>query len=148
VAENDISLPEHWPIQVHIPIAWGEMDSFAHVNNTIYLRWFETARIAYFDAIRIMDGMQQERVGPILATTSIQFRIPLTYPDTVTAMASVHHIGRTSFAMAYQVTSAAHDNAIAASGDGVIVMYNYDLGSKVPVNDTLRERISALQNGT
>ena len=38
---NDIN----WPIQTEIPIQWGDMDAFSHVNNVIYIRWFETARI-------------------------------------------------------------------------------------------------------
>ena len=39
------------PVSVQIPVAWGDMDAFGHVNNTVYLRWFETARIAFFRAV-------------------------------------------------------------------------------------------------
>ena len=37
-----------WPVSVELPVQWGEMDDFGHVNNAVFLRWFESARIAYF----------------------------------------------------------------------------------------------------
>lgn len=40
-------------ISIEIPVAWGDMDAFAHVNNTVYLRWFESARIAFFEQVQV-----------------------------------------------------------------------------------------------
>ena len=40
-----------FPIIERIPVAWGDMDAFQHVNNVVYLKWFETARIAFFQAV-------------------------------------------------------------------------------------------------
>lgn len=39
-----------FPVRVGIPVAWGEMDAFGHVNNVVYFRYFESARIAFFGA--------------------------------------------------------------------------------------------------
>jgi len=47
----------HWPISLELPVQWGEMDAFQHVNNVAYLRWFESARIAYFEAAGVLEGM-------------------------------------------------------------------------------------------
>ena len=38
-----------FPVCVREPVIWGDMDAFGHVNNIVYLRYFESARIAYFD---------------------------------------------------------------------------------------------------
>ena len=42
-----------WPVRRELPVQWGDMDAFAHVNNTVYLRWFETVRIAYFEELDV-----------------------------------------------------------------------------------------------
>lgn len=130
-------------VTVEIPVAWADMDAFGHVNNTIYFRWFESARIAYFEAIGLNERMRREKKGPILARTSCDFEKPLTFPDTVRASARVVKLGNTSFVMEYRVTSAKHGDA--AKGEGVVVLVDYEKGGKVPLDDELRARIEALE---
>ena len=43
-----------YPVSVTIPVAWGEMDAFGHVNNVIYARWIESARVEYSRRIGLM----------------------------------------------------------------------------------------------
>jgi len=76
------SLLKTFPVVVKIPVIWGDMDSFQHVNNVIYFRYFESARIHYFETLGWMDIMGKRGVGPILGSTSCSYRIPLSYPDT------------------------------------------------------------------
>src|SRR2546421_5495361 len=123
-------------VTVEIPVAWGDMDAFGHVNNTIYFRWFESARIAYFEKIGMNERMKRERKGPILARTTCDYEKPLTFPDTIRATARVVKLGNTSFVMEYRVTSAKHGPA--AKGEGVIVLIDYEKGGKVPLDDELR----------
>ncbi len=130
-------------VSVRIPILWGDMDAFGHVNNTRYFTWFEAARIAYFERI----GLSAERpdgMGPILATTSCDFLVPLAYPGDVEAHAWVEHIGRTSFRMRYEITVAGDRSAVCARGAGVVVLVDYDTGDKVPVPETMRAAMAAL----
>ena len=47
-------LLKDYPVTVEVPVVWGEMDAFSHVNNVVYFRYFETARIAYFYEIDFM----------------------------------------------------------------------------------------------
>lgn len=54
-------------------------------------------------------------------------------------------LGNTSFTMNYRVTSAANDNAVAAEGEGVIVLVDYAKGGKVPLDDELRRKIGELE---
>ena len=56
-----------YPVVIEIPVAWGEMDSLGHVNNIIYFRYFESVRMAYFDAMDFWGYMGETGVGPILA---------------------------------------------------------------------------------
>ena len=132
-----------WPVGIEIPVAWGDMDSFVHVNNAVYLRWFESARIAYFLAVGMLDRMESDGVGPILARATIDFRKPVTFPDRVTVCARVPELRNTSFTMTYRVTSQRH--AVVAEGDSVVVMLSYRTGEKVPLSEELRKRVAAFE---
>jgi acyl-CoA thioester hydrolase len=133
-------------VQVEMAVAWGDMDSYRHVNNVVYFRYFENARLEYF---RRLDWFVYERetgVGPILAATQARFRKPVTYPDTVTAAVRVASLDKDRFTMEYRLVS--HQlAALAADGQGTIVTYHYPTGKKVPIPDELRRRIAALEAG-
>ena len=130
---------EGFHVVVPVPVAWGDMDAFGHVNNTVYLRWFETARIAYFERVGFGGGP----VGPILARTSCRFRMPLAYPDTILAAARVSDVQDDRFRMVYRVVRQ-DGRALAADGDGLIVAYNYEAGAKSQLPAVVRAAISTL----
>ena len=91
------------PVRLVIPVAWGEMDAFQHVNNTVYLRWLESVRIAYFERLDLLARMRKDGVAPILARTEIDYRRPVTFPDTVTVSAGATRIGTSSFTIGYRI---------------------------------------------
>ncbi len=132
-----------WPVTLEIPVQWGEMDAFGHVNNVVYLRWFESVRIAYFERAGILEGMPE--IGPIQARQEIDYRLPLRYPDRLLASITTTRLGNSSFTMAVRLRSQKHDRAIAAEGVTVIVMMNYRTGRPVPLGAELRARIAALE---
>lgn len=133
-----------YPITVDIPVAWGDMDAFDHVNNTVFFRWFETARIAFLAAIEFTAGGQGGGVGPILASTSCRFRRPVTFPDTITVGVRVASVADDRFTHEYRVVS--HGlGEVAAEGEGVVVSYDYVAGRKAPIPDAVREAIDALR---
>ncbi len=134
------NLTEGYPVVIEIPVAWGEMDAFQHINNIVYFRYFESARIAYFEKLNLMDMMNRTGIGPILASTSCKFRIPLKYPDKVLAGARVSCIEEDRFIMDYIVVSDKHKK-IAAEGDGLIVAFNYSENRKTLMPEELRQRI-------
>jgi len=132
-----------WPVTIELPVQWGEMDAFGHVNNVVYLRWLESVRIAYFERCGILEGMPE--IGPILARQEIDYRLPLRYPDRLLASITVTRLGNTSLTLAARLRSQAQQRAIAAEGVSVIVMLDYRTGRKVPLSDHLRKRIAALE---
>ncbi len=135
-----------FPVQVEIPVAWGEMDAFGHVNNVVYFRYFESARIACFAALEYIELMRETGIGPILAETSCRFRLPLEYPDTVTVGARVSEIGADGFLMSHIVVSRRHKR-VAAEGTGRIVSFDYENKCKAPLQSELRERLARLESG-
>lgn len=133
-----------YPVTVSIPVAWGEMDAFQHVNNVVYARWLETARMVYLERIGLVDRMRDEGVGPILAKTMIDYTRPLKYPDTVHVSATVTRIGGSSFTMSFRIRSEALGTDVA-SGEQVMVVYDYRAGATARVDDRLRGAIAAVE---
>ena len=129
-----------YPIQVRIPVAWGEMDSFKHVNNIYYFRYFETVRIQFFQEIGLLQYLKDKGIGPILAETSCKFIKPLFYPDTLTIGARIKSIGKTSFIMEYAAVSDAV--GLVASGEARMVIYDYHAMKKTEIPPHIREKLS------
>jgi len=137
-------LLSEYPVVIQIPVAWGEMDAFQHVNNIVYFRYFESARIAYLERMSFMEIMEQTGVGPILAATSCRFRKALTFPDTLSVGARVAEIGPDRLTMRYRVVS--HKlQAVAAEGEGTLVAYDYQGGRKTTLPDAVRQHIEDIE---
>ncbi len=135
-----------YPVSISIPVAWGDMDAMQHVNNVVYLRWFESARITYFEKAGLLSGLNEMTVGPILARSTVDYLRPVTYPDTVRVEIAVTKMGKSSFEMAYRLWSEAQQ-AVAARGDAVIVNYDYQAGKSAPLDEKTRAAIHALEAG-
>lgn len=134
-------------ILVQLPVQWGDQDSLGHVNNVVYFRWFETARIAYFDRLGAQGVTLRKEAGPILAATNCDFRIPLKHPDTVRVGSQVTRIGRTSIQMDYSIYSQAL-GVVAAEGSSTVVLFDFLVERPTPVTDELRAAISRIEGKT
>lgn len=132
-----------FPSTVDIPVAWGDMDAYGHVNNTVFFRWFETARIAFLLAIEFTAGGESGGVGPILASTSCRFRRPVTFPDTMTVGARTLRVESDRFVHAYRVVSQT-TGEVVAEGEGVVVSYDYGARRKAPIPHEVRLAIARL----
>ncbi len=137
---------EGYPVVVEFPIAWGEMDAFGHVNNIHFFRYFENARIAYANKIMLHEHKEKTGIGPILASIQCRYKLPLTYPDTVSVGAKIIAVEEDRLTMKHLVVSSRHQK-VAAEGEGVIVMYNYREGKKTAIPDEIRQRIRAVEKG-
>src|SRR5262249_46610813 len=76
-------LLQGFPVIVTQAVVWGDMDSYRHVNNVVYFRYFENGRLEYFRRLGWFEFEEETGIGPILASTQARFRRPLTYPDTI-----------------------------------------------------------------
>ncbi|HAS53634.1 MAG: thioesterase [Nitrospirae bacterium GWC2_57_13] len=140
----DSNLLEGYSVVIEIPVAWGEMDSFQHVNNVAYFRYFESVRILYSEKLGLHKEKDETGIGPILGSTSCKYRLPLTYPDTVSVGTKITDIAADRFTMKYVIVSHKHQK-IAAEGDGVVVMYDYRAGKKTAIPEEMRKRILAME---
>ncbi len=137
------SLLAEYPVIVESPVIWGDMDAYEHVNNTVYFRYFESARIAFFDQLKFKEVKDETGIGPILASTQCRFRIPLTYPDTVSIGARVSDVQGDRFTMHYRVVSHQHKK-VAAEGEGLLIAYDYKALTKAALPEIIYQRIQKL----
>lgn len=134
------------PVVLSWPVQWGDQDAFGHVNNTIYFRWMESARIEYFRQAGLGHLMSNQGVGPILASIQCDFRRQLHFPDTILISASVAGIGRTSLKMVHKLYSTAQQ-VLAAEGSSVLVMFDYQQQRPVLVSEAIRAAVESLERG-
>lgn len=139
-------------IHTNISVQWGEMDAFNHVNNVMYIRWCETARIELFreiwgdKGINMKEILEGNGVGPILANFNINYRLPLTYPDEVIIHTQVSQIGNTSFKLKQALFSKKLVNTLVADATSVVVMVNYKTGSKFSLNQKIKSALEKYFN--
>ena len=136
-------LQNEFPVVLTQSLIWGDMDAYDHINNTVYFRYFEDARIAYFEKIGVNDLKRETNIGPILASISCNFRLPLQFPDQIHIVASVEELKEKRFTMKYKVFSQNHD-ALAAEGEGLVVFYDYNQNKSCPIPEVIVERIKSL----
>jgi acyl-CoA thioester hydrolase len=140
-------LGDKYPVVLHQNLIWRDMDAYQHINNAVYFRYFEDARIAYFKKSGIVEHMERFNIGPILASTHCDFRAPLVFPDIIQVAADVVEIGSKRFKMNYVVYSEKL-NKIAAEGSGLVVYYNYASQQSCEIPQGVVSAIKVLQSRT
>jgi len=133
-----------YPIVLALPVQWGDQDSFRHVNNTVYFRWYESARIVYGRKIGLMSEDPNAKAGPILAATANNYRRQLTFPDTVHIGVRVAKIGGASLSFEHIIVSETQ-RAIAADGTSTIVYFDYVNNRPLRVPAAIRHAIESLE---
>lgn len=130
----------HYPVIHTQPIQWGEMDAFNHLNNVVFYRYAESARIAYLQTLGMFDGS----MVTVLAQSSCQYLRPVVYPDTLLLGVRCQRLGTTSIVMEYSYYSCAQQ-AIVATAEAVVVRLQSDGETKMPWTDEERERVLNLE---
>ena len=135
-----------FPIVITVPVLWGDHDAFGHVNNLVYLRWCETARVEYLRRIGLWPSLPPAGIGPILASISCDYKRPLNFPDTVSIGSRVTRIGNRSFQMQHRVVSDGL-GVVAAEVDSTLVVLDYARNQSVLVPPCCRKAIQDLETG-
>jgi len=130
-------------VVIELPVLWGDMDALGHVNNTIYLRWFESSRVAYLEQANLRHRLRASHIGPILAAVNCNFRRQIVYPDTVRLGTCVSRIGRTSMTMQHFVVN--EKQQVAADGESVVVIFDYQTQRPLRVPDEIRQLVEQLE---
>lgn len=127
--------------QLQIRVQWGEMDALQHVNNSVYLRWVESARLIFFDTLA--EGtIDQSPICPILAWQDIKYISPVVYPDQVKICFDIIALEEDRIqgeARIYSVTQ----NRLVAISKNTLMAYDTLQLKKAPMPAHWRKKIKA-----
>ena len=137
-------LLKDFTVVVDLNIEWGDMDALQHVNNIEYFKYFQVARIAYFEKINSDSEFGETPIPLILASTQCKFIYPLTFPDSVSVGVRVDAMADQYFTMKYAVVSQKHQR-LAAIGDAKVVMFDYVNNKKTSIPNEIRKTIIDLE---
>ncbi len=127
-----------------ISVRWADMDRMGHVNNAKYFTYCESARMAYFAAVRLEEHGEEEAHGPALVSATCNFLRQVQYPDELEVGVRVTQIGRRTFTHDYLIWRRDGEEVVA-DGSGVIVWVDYAVGKAVPLPAALKEAIAKLE---
>ncbi len=122
-----------------IPIRWGDMDAMGHVNNTVYFRYMEQARIGWFDQLVPEDAAWLSS-AIVIVNASCNYKRPITYPGTVEVNLHVGAPGGSSVPTFYELRVDA-DPLPYADGAAVVVFVNMKSRKPTRIPDRIRERL-------
>ena len=120
-------------------VRWGDMDALGHMNNTVYFRCLEQARISWFEALGIDYLGRQE--GPILGSVSCRFRIPVVYPATLLISLHAGKPRNSSFALTSSISDEADAARVYATGEALLVWIDLKDGKSKPLPDWFRPHL-------
>jgi len=121
-----------------MPIRWGDMDAMGHVNNAVYFRYIESARIAWFDSLG--HAPDPRGTGPVVVNASCTFLRPLVYPGDIELRTFAGKPGRSSFETRVEIRRTGED-AVYAEGRAKVVWVDHAAGKSVPLPDAMRRLI-------
>lgn len=129
-----------YPVIYEQIVAWGDMDAFGHVNNVVYYRYMESARIAYFDQLNIF----AQNIYTVVASNQCQYLKPVVYPDRLQIATRVEEIRNSAIRMHYMLWSE-QQKTIVAKGDAVIVFVDQIEMKKTLIPIEIKKMILTLE---
>ncbi len=124
-----------------IPIRWGDMDAMGHVNNTVYFRFMEQARIGWFDAL-VPRGEAWKSTGIVIANATCNFKRPINYPGTVEVKVFSGPPGGSSVPTYYEMRVDQND-LIYADGEATVVFIDMETQKPARIPAGIREKLTA-----
>ena len=114
-----------------IEVRWGDLDAFNHVNNTLFLRYIEEARIRFFTRLGI--GLDAGDSGPVVVHVDCSFRRAITYPARVRVSVDAYRASERRLVMRHDVTGADDDGVLYAEAEVTLVWVDGRSGRAVPL---------------
>lgn len=123
-----------------MPTRWGDADAFGHINNVLYARYFETARVDYFAELLDLQFVNNSPRGLILADLKLAYIQQLNHPAEMEIGSRISRMGNTSLDMDAALFIKGSDQPVATCR-GVMVWFDYTANKAQPIPEEAREKI-------
>ncbi|MBN1454020.1 MAG: acyl-CoA thioesterase [Anaerolineales bacterium] len=125
-----------------IEVRYGDLDPQGHLNNAKYLTYFETARINYFIQLGLFKPRQSFMdIGVIMAEARVTFHAPVQYGTSVQVGVRTSKLGNKSMTVEQNIVNA-ETGEVLASGQVILVAFDYHANKTLPIPKEMREAIS------
>ena len=126
-----------------VPLRWGDMDAMGHINNTLYFRYMEIARLDWM--FKVGAGVRNGGSGgqgPIVLNAFCNFMRQLTYPGDVRVAMYVATPGRSSFETFHTIVRVDEPEVVYAEGGACVVWTDYAAKKSAPMPDWFRALVA------
>jgi acyl-CoA thioester hydrolase len=123
-----------------IDVRFRDLDALGHVNNAVYLTYFESARIAWW--MHVTSRHDLSALGMILARVEVDYRAPVGYGESLEVGVRCASIRRSSLAVDSVIAERARGRVVAESRK-VLVHYDYGTQRSQPLPEELRQKLLA-----
>ncbi|WP_291399494.1 acyl-CoA thioesterase [Daejeonella sp.] len=139
MTNRQLNAIEDFKYRVKIPIRFADIDAFGHVNNAIYLTYFEIARSSYWDEIIEWNW---DELGIIIRRSLVDYLKPIHLNDEIYAYVKTSRIGNSSFDLDYILVKIIDGREeICTSGQTMCVTFDYKSKLSVPISEKQRNKM-------
>lgn len=129
-----------YPLVYTQQVAWGDMDAFGHVNNVMYYRYVESARLAYIERT----GILSSNILTVVASNQCKYLKPVFYPDQLSIGARIEELRNSAFRMHYLLWSE-QQQSIVAEAEAVIVCVDKVNMQKTLIPELTRHKLKEFE---
>lgn len=126
--------------ELTMPIAWGDMDALGHVNNAVYFKYMESARVGWLT--KLGGALDPTQEGAVIVNTFCNFYKQLTFPGDLRLKLYAANLGRSSFDTFVTIERADEPGVVYAAGGATLVWAQIAEGRSVPLPDAVRALVS------
>jgi len=123
-------------------VIFRDIDAFGHVNNAVYLTYFEWARAQLWFALTGAAGVPAD-IGFIVARAEIDFKLQIEM-EPIDICIRITEMRNTSFDTVYEIRKRSN-GSVAATGKVVVVLFDWKAQTKMPISDELRRKVREFQ---
>ena len=144
------------PVVETIQVRYQDLDPYGHVNNAVHLSFFETARLAYLEALAERLGVGPLEAGDlpgvryVIAEATVRYKSPIFIGEGLFGAASIRTVGNRSFVMDYELRcgESFEEGRLVAEGTSAQVFYDIASHEVRPRPDWFLPTVAALQGRT
>ncbi|CAA9468194.1 MAG: hypothetical protein AVDCRST_MAG02-3373 [uncultured Rubrobacteraceae bacterium] len=141
------------PAPVRLEIRYGDLDPYGHVNNAVYLAYFEQVRLAYWRSLADIAGFEKLEAGDVpgarfvIAETTLRFKAPVFFDDRLHGGATVPWVGNRSYAMDFELRTGEdfETGETACEGTAAHAFFDPVKGAVQPRPDWFLPTVAALE---
>jgi acyl-CoA thioester hydrolase len=123
-----------------VPLRWGDMDQIGHVNNTVYFRCFEQARVEWID--QYPEHLDDNPAYVVIVHTECSFLKELKAPGSVEIQVLAGELGRSSLMQHYEMRRTDRPHELVAKGSAKMVWVSPETGRSTPIPERFKQILS------